>query len=213
MIKSDMNLSKHLLGSVAVRLGIVLLSIAVLLLVVAQEVPDKKANLTRADREAWLELLQWPQFYEEAYAQTHPFVAADDPGGITFWGLEPSRYLVEVQTYLAAYQAAHIYLVYDEAFGEVSMLGFSTVSETDGAYRLGATVEMAGLSTFDEEEGVLEIFSLARGLGDCGTLARYRIERFSTELLSARSQACSDDPGSAVLDPTAWPLVWPPGAP
>ncbi len=177
---------------------------------VAQSVPDKKENLTRADREAWREILQWPQFYEEAYVQTNAWVEADDPGGITFWGLGPSRYLVEVQTLLAAYQAVYIYLVYDEEFGDVIMLGFSTVDDADGAYRLGATVEMAGLSSFDEAAGVLAIFSLARGLGDCGTLARYRIDLFSTELLSARSQDCSDNSENAVFDPNEWPLIWPP---
>jgi hypothetical protein len=80
----------------------------------------------------------------------------------------------------------------------------------DQAGQLVRTSEatVAGLSTFDPEQGVLTVFSKARGVGDCGSLADYRWTGSELELETYRYKGC-DDSTAEFVDPTDYPQVYP----
>ena len=67
---------------------------------------------------------------------------------------------------------------------------------------------MGGLSTFEPEQNRLTVFSKARGLGDCGSLAEYRWTGDELELETFLYQEC-DDTAESFIEPADYPQVYP----
>jgi len=176
-------------------------------------IPVIKSDLTYADRQAWHKVLDWPQSYEDAFVQTHYSIEDDSPASMRFYALDDAWHLVEINTFLGAYQPGYIYMLYNQDWQEGFLVSFSSVNELDdGSYSISSQIEVAALPTFFEEEGELELFFRYRGVGGCGVLNRYRFEYESAYLMTIREQTCeaADAQGEdMILSPKDWPLVWP----
>jgi Protein of unknown function (DUF1176) len=174
----------------------------------AQDVPRKKQNLTRDDREAWRKVLRWPDEYEKAWSNTHDSGDADY-GGLAFHRLGRGKYLVEVNTYPGAYQSGYIFMLYDEAkkpTGPARLLKLKVFGEDErGRPSPSFEEEVAGLPTFNAATRQLEIFSKYRGPGDCGSIIRYKFVNDSPVVVEAREQDCDDNRKQDEINPRQWP--------
>jgi len=175
-------------------------------------------SLTYAERQTWRSILNWPQSYEDSFLQRNGSNKSRDPdsyGGIHVYELEDSRYLVEIESSLAAYQGIYIYMIYNQQWEESSLLSFPYVmNDIDFKnHQISSQIEVGGLPIFDDVTKELEIYSRARGIGGCGSLNRYRFKYASAYLVDVRSQSCdeADAQGENMLiAPHDWPVIWPP---
>jgi hypothetical protein len=175
--------------------------------VAAQQVPRKKKNLTRADREAWHKILRWPVEYED---YSRKMYENSDYGGLSFYDLGRGRYLVEVEAYPVAYQAGFIYVIYDERRrpngpGRLLLLkGFE--SKDKSGHPLPYSEVSAAVTKFHAKTKVLEIYSKYRAAGDCGLFVRYKFINARPVVIEARRQDCDVSGRRPVQqDPSRWP--------
>ncbi|MGB3310911.1 MAG: DUF1176 domain-containing protein [Nodosilinea sp.] len=118
------------------------------------------------------------------------------------------RALVELQCARAAYQSVYAYVAV-QPDGTLQPLTLDLFYPNEsGQFERTSEATVGGLATFDPEQGLLTVFSKARGLGDCGSLAEYRWAEGVLELATFRYQGCSDSPGEFV-DPADYPQVYP----
>jgi hypothetical protein len=67
-----------------------------------------------------------------------------------------------------------------------------------------------GLERVDAPQRTFSIFTRARGVGDCGTLANYRVQPGGVvETLSVRARECIDVRQGEEEVPEEWPVVYP----
>lgn len=121
------------------------------------------------------------------------------------------RALVELACDRAAYQMAYAYVAVlpDGGLQPLTLDGF--YPDDGGNFQRVSEPTVGGLADFDPNQGLLTIFSKARGLGDCGSLATYRWTGQGLELDTYRYQECSDNPpeGDSALDPANYPQIYP----
>ncbi len=122
------------------------------------------------------------------------------------------RALVELVCANAAYQSVYAYVAYqpDGSWQPLSLDVF--YPDETGQFVRSSEGTVGGLATFDPEQERLTVFSKARGIGDCGSLADYRWSGGELELESFRYQECSDSPGDSpeeVAEPADYPQVYP----
>lgn len=178
-----------------------------LLLGACAPAPDARGNDSGAlpplgDRAAWYARLRWTEPCEQA--------RREDPGaegsGVQSYAVGPDRYLVEVQCSGGAYQGSYNYVLYDlqATPARATLLRFPSF---DGE-RWSWEADVAGVPSFVPEAKELELFSKARGVGDCGSLVRYAFPEGRPRLLWLRARECSAElPGGTVPPPGEWPLV------
>ncbi|TVQ05199.1 MAG: DUF1176 domain-containing protein [Leptolyngbya sp. DLM2.Bin27] len=119
------------------------------------------------------------------------------------------RALVEINCALVAYQMVYAYAVYHPD-GSVQPLSLDVFDpDATGAFGRSREATVGGLADFDPDQGQLTIFSKARGLGDCGSLADYRWSGAELELDTFRYQACSDTAEADLIDPADYPQIYP----
>ncbi|MEA5452140.1 DUF1176 domain-containing protein [Leptolyngbya sp. CCNP1308] len=119
------------------------------------------------------------------------------------------RALVELVCANAAYQAVYAYVAYqpDGSWQPLSLDVF--YPDETGQFVRTSEGTVGGLATFDPEQGLLTVFSKARGIGDCGSLADYRWSGGELALETFRYQECSDSPEENFVDPADYPQVYP----
>ena len=146
----------------------------------------KTTGLTYEDRKAWRAILKWPDSCEAS------FDGRDGAwSGLTFWPIGPKQYLVVVQCFLAAYQADNMYAWNDEGVEPPlsKFLTFTIYTSEDGKKIVQEQVmELAGLSEFNAEQKELWVTSKSRGLGDCGSFARYGFQNGAAILKEFRAK-------------------------
>lgn len=168
--------------------------------------PQKKSDLTYADRKAWYQILRWPQEYEDDFDAV---LGVDkDKGWMKFFELAPKKYLVEVQCNLFAYQAGFIYLFYDESVSPPTarLLTFKSFYRDNKQVKTQEEALVAGLPEFSPRTGELSVWTKGRGLGDCGAWAVYRIEGGRAVLQEFRAK---DDCDGKYVDPKQYPRLYP----
>lgn len=118
------------------------------------------------------------------------------------------RALVELVCANAAYQSVYAYVAYqpDGSWQPLSLDGF--YPDETGQYVRTSEGTVGGLSTFDPEQGRLTVFSKARGIGDCGSLADYRWTGDELALETFRYQECSDS-AEEFVEPADYPQIYP----
>jgi hypothetical protein len=166
--------------------------------------PRRKADLTRADRPAWRQILGWPADCEEAFQAS----AAPDAPGLSVYVLPSGRSLVEVRCAWGAYQGSQVYYLYDETRQPPGVLPLTfEVRESPDERSLvkGESREVWGLSTFDPQTRQLSVLNKFRGPGDCGTLATYRFVDGKAQLAKLRAKVACDGQGDEA--PEKWPEV------
>jgi hypothetical protein len=120
------------------------------------------------------------------------------------------RALVEVICARAAYQLVYAYGVY-QPDGTLQPLQLDVFYPTEtGLFERTSEPTVGGLARFDPEQNLLTVFSKARGLGDCGSLADYRWTGTELELETFRYQECSDNPAEEFVEPGDYPQIYPP---
>ncbi|PSR15687.1 hypothetical protein C8255_21770 [filamentous cyanobacterium CCP3] len=118
------------------------------------------------------------------------------------------RALVELQCATAAYQSVYAYVAV-QPDSTLQLLALDVLyPDQAGQFERSSEATIGGLTSFDPETSLLTVFSKARGLGDCGSLAEYRWTGSDLELATFRYQECSDSPGELV-DPANYPQVYP----
>lgn len=126
--------------------------------------------------------------------------------------LGDNRALVEVVCAFTAYQMVYTYGVYEAEGGWRSIsLDLFYPSET-GEFVRTSEGTVGGLADFDPAQGRLTVFSKARGIGDCGSLADYRWTGDNLDLETYRYQECSESPNDIpeeLIDPTHYPQIFP----
>jgi len=118
------------------------------------------------------------------------------------------RALVEVTCARAAYQLVYAYGVY-QPDGTLQPLSLDVFyPDPTGQFERTSEPTVGGLSTFEPEQNRLTVFSKARGLGDCGSLAEYRWTGDELELETFLYQEC-DDTAESFIEPADYPQVYP----
>jgi hypothetical protein len=168
------------------------------------QVPRKKTDLPKQDRESWREILKIPSECEKSFQATY----RSDPtnyGGLEFYPLGRNQYLVAITCCGGAYQPGFIYAYYSESNPSATRLlklkGFE--SEDDNDKPLPYSL-IDGFDTFNRRTKVLEILSKYRGPGDCGLFVRYKFVGSHPVLLEAREQECDENRIRRSIDYRRW---------
>ncbi|MGB3202646.1 MAG: DUF1176 domain-containing protein, partial [Nodosilinea sp.] len=98
------------------------------------------------------------------------------------------RALVELQCARAAYQSVYAYVAV-QPDGTLRSLPLEVFyPDESGQFERTSEATVGGLASFESESNLLTVFSKARGLGDCGSLAEYRWTGTELELATFRYQ-------------------------
>ncbi|WP_346289959.1 DUF1176 domain-containing protein [Sphaerothrix gracilis] len=125
--------------------------------------------------------------------------------------LSADQYLVQFLCNFAAYQGVYEFLIYtdDGADAVVTPLELTVyVPDETGQFTPMSDRLVAGLPFFDTEEQVLTNFTKGRGIGDCGSFARYEWNGELLELIEYRYREC-DSEGAPFIEPEDYPQVYP----
>jgi hypothetical protein len=152
-------------------------------------------------RQEWRAVLKWGNDCEEG------FESPDGKfGGVRFYRLQPSIYLVEVTCTRGSYQGSQSYFVWDERAGKEAARGIEFVTYEVPRDKLEKTSvkELWGTAQFDARRRTLTVENRHRGPGDCGSRAVYRMSAGGATLIEFRAKVECDGRES---DPRRWPLV------
>src|SRR5678815_5791942 len=95
------------------------------------QVPEKKTELTVADREAWHKVLRWPAELEEQWRRSR---TSNDPdqSGLVFHSLGRGNYLVQIEVQESSYQPRYLFMHYAESGKTPArLLKFKTYEKDD----------------------------------------------------------------------------------
>lgn len=104
-------------------------------------------------------------------------------------------YFVVVQCFLAAYQGNYEFFLYSPN-AKGSQVKRLTITEfTEGPKGKPSRVEspsIGGLPTFDPKQRILTVQTKYRGVGDCGSTGRYRLENNALKVLNFQAKFACD---------------------
>lgn len=174
------------------------------------QVPNKKTELTVADRAAWQKVLAWPIQLEEQWKRSRTS-NDQDQSGLVFHSLGHGNYLVVIEVQESSYQPRYLLMHYSES-GKTPprMLKLKTYEGDDDDVNKISTklvAEVEGIPTFDAAKKQLVFHTKGRGTGDCGSLVRYNITPARAIPIEARVHACFDDYSLGITDPLRWRRV------
>ena len=178
----------------------------------AQVPPEKKTELTLADREAWQKILHWSDDLEAQWRRSRT-TNDRDQSGMAFYSLGVGKYLVAIEVQESAYQPRYLFMHYTEsptAGSQARLLKVKTYERDDddaGTVSSKVLIEVEGKVTFDDAKKQLVLFTLGRGTADCGSLVRYNITPTRTVPVEARAYGCYDDYSLGITDPKKWPMI------
>lgn len=166
-------------------------------------VPAKRANLTLADREKFLNAVGLPD-EAEGSASLLTVLERDsktlnqkvENAAMKFYPLGGEKYLVEITTDRGARTDTFVYALYQETTGKTATakaLKFDSYSKENGKTVKGLVNELIGNPVFDEKSKILTIAAAARGTGGCGSYAKYKFTNDRAETIEARYSECGDD--------------------
>lgn len=180
----------------------------------AQAPPEKKTELTLADREAWQKILHWPDDMEQQWRRSRT-TNDRDQGGLVFYNLGLGKYLVAIEVQESAYQPRYLFMHYTESTKsgpQARLLKFKTYERDDddeGTVSSKVSTEVEGKIRFDDAKKQLVFLTLGRGIGDCGSLVRYNITPTRAIPVDARAHGCYDDYSLGITDPKKWRRIKP----
>jgi hypothetical protein len=193
-----------------VKLLITSLLIVVGASICAAQVPQKKTDLTVADREAWHKVLRWPAQFEEQWRRSRT-TNDRDQSGLAFHRLGHGNYLVQIEVQESSYQPRYLFMHYAESGKTPARLLKFKIYEKDddeaGTISTKVSDEVEGVPFFDEKKKQLVFHTKGRGTEDCGSLVRYAITPTRAVPIEARLHACFDDYSLGITDPMRWTKV------
>lgn len=172
------------------------------------QVPQKKTELTVADREAWQKILRWPAELEEQWRRSRT-TNDRDQSGLVFHSLGGRNYLVAIEVQESSYQPRYLFMHYAES-GAARLLKLKTYEKDDddaGTISSKVSTEVEGIPTFDAAKKQLVFHTKGRGTEDCGSIVRYSITPTRAIPIEARAHACFDDYSLGVTDPARWSRI------
>lgn len=102
----------------------------------------------------------------------------DAERGSQVYKLGDRQYLVKLQCFLAAYQGNYAFVLYTKSSPRLHiqplLLSTFTRDMAGNLVRLESTT-VAGLPAFDPKQKVLTLSTKFRGIGDCGSVAKYKL--------------------------------------
>ena len=174
------------------------------------QVPEKKTDLTVADREAWHKVLRWPAQFEEQWRRSRT-TNDRDQSGLAFHRLGHGNYLVQIEVQESSYQPRYLFMHYAESGKTPARLLRFKIYEKDddeaGTISTKVSDEVEGVPSFDEKKKQLVFHTKGRGTEDCGSLVRYAITPTRAVPLEVRVHACFDDYSLGITDPMRWTKV------
>ena len=110
--------------------------------------------------------------------------------------LENQQYFVVLQCFLAAYQGNYEFLIVNQQPAAKKPVTKLTVTEfrenQAGKMQKVESSSIGGLPTYDPKRRVLAVYSKYRGLGDCGSQAKYQVENTGLKLLEFKAKLACD---------------------
>lgn len=154
--------------------------------------------ITYWHRVLWRSVLRWSDDYYSHFAKDYETGEIDENhkgSGLEFYPLGNNKWLLEVVVGFGAYQGTYRYYFLDESGNQKSWqeVLFRTLYWNDsGEIRETREPELFGIPSFDFESGLITTFVKGRGIGDCGSLIKYRFSDGETELLEYRHRDLPD---------------------
>ncbi|MDX2229454.1 MAG: DUF1176 domain-containing protein [Leptolyngbyaceae cyanobacterium bins.349] len=109
--------------------------------------------------------------------------------------VDNQTYFVMVQCFLAAYQGNYEFFLYaPKAKGNVvKPLSLTEFTQNQaGKVEKVESTSIGGLPTFNPNQRILTVRTKYRGLGDCGSNARYRLDNEALKLLDFKAKFACD---------------------
>ena len=170
------------------------------------QVPQKKTELTVADREAWQKVLRWPVELEEQWRRSRT-TNDREQSGLVFHSLGRGNYLVQIEVHESSYQPQYLFMHYAES-EQARLLKLKTYErDKAGSISTKISTEVAGIPTFDAGKKQLVFYTKGRGTADCGSIVRYNITPTRAIPTEARAHACHNDYALGITDPGRWKKV------
>lgn len=122
--------------------------------------------------------------------------------------LNPGKYLVEILCFLGAYQGNYQYFIYiNREKLDILPLELETYEINDsGEITSQKVTAISGIPDYNLGAQTLTILTKYRGLGDCGTLAKYKWQGNEFQLLEYRIKENCD---GVYLEPEQYSLIYP----
>ena len=176
----------------------------------AAQVPEKKTDLTVADREAWHKVLRWPAELEEQWRRSRT-TNDREQSGLVFHSLGHGNYLVQIEVHESSYQPRYLFMHYVESGKTPArLLKLKTYEKDDddaGTISSKVSAEVEGVPSFDAAKKQLVFHIKGRGTEDCGSFVRYTITPARAIPTEARAHACFDDYSLGITDPMRWHMI------
>ncbi len=172
-----------------------------------------QSEYSMADRLAWYEKLQWSKECESDFR-----LASDqEQGGLAFYAVQDTQYLVRIDCYLAAYQKGMIFMLVtvdgqNISGGQLEKQMYNPETKTV-AVSAENDDQFLGLDSFDITTKLLTIYSKGRGIGDCGSRDTYRLKNTDLELIKVAAMSCENADEFHLKNPDAeemppWPIIY-----
>lgn len=176
-------------------------------MVVLTPVPNVE-DVGYADRADWLQLLDTPASCEQDFQFIAGYYQEQNLSGITFYTVEPQKYVVEVLCATFAYSFHSRLYLYNAQTQSATPLILQDVT-SDGALQ-DTDILFSSSFGFDHASNQFTNFQKGRGLGDCGTFYTYQFASDSLTLLEARYRECSETISEEdYVEPQEWDLIYP----
>lgn len=127
----------------------------------------------------------------------------------SIYQINKQKYLVEFLCFLGAYQGNYEYFLYENTISKPKITPLSLlVFEVDqsGKITKNNTRSIGGIPDYNPEQQTLTIVTKYRGLGDCGSLAKYQWQEKEFKILEYRVKATCD---GTYLEPEQYSRIYP----
>ncbi len=149
-------------------------------------------------RDYWWQKLQWSE-------SLCPRKAPGDDPEVNVYEIADGRKLVKIICFLGAYQGQQIYYL-SIPNGGFTLLEFDQFESPDkGILDPYRSPEVIGTSQVLTASNQFIVFRKYRGIGDCGQLLTYSLEKTQPQLVEFRTRACDDD--AVYIPPEEWQQI------
>lgn len=128
------------------------------------------------------------------------------PDSANIYVLNQDQYLIEVICFLGAYQSNYQYLLYQPKSEVIKVIKFAVFDNSTEQLKLTNSNTLNGIVSFDKETQILTLITKSRGLGDCGSFAKYLWINNGFELKEYRYKKDCDE---NYIEPEKYPLIYP----
>lgn len=123
--------------------------------------------------------------------------------------INKKQYIVEFLCFLGAYQGNYEYFLYDQTSEKTKITPLSLAvfeSNSSGKLIRNNVNLVGGIPDYEPQQQVLTVLTKYRGLGDCGSLGKYKWEGKKFKLLEYRVKEACD---GTYLEPEKYAKVYP----